>query len=181
MKIVVPEKEIKVDDLSDLFSTNDKSKTMTIGSGSKKNEGRGKELDPLTKELMAIDGAAGNARQSDIALIYGTTQEAVSQRSHGMNTSGPNASVDEDLKETTDRVRHKIENAAVSKLMSTLELFEPEGLENQMEVVTAATKLASVVEKIKGGRDKNTTNVQVVMYQPRMREVKDYEVLEVTS
>lgn len=182
MKIVVEDKEIKIDDLSDLLEshTSDKSKTKITGQGSHKGQGRGEQIDDLTKELIAIDGASRSATQSELASIYGVTQATVSQKSNGMNTSGPDAKIDEDLKQTVDRVTHRIENAAVSKLMSTLDLFNPEGLETQMEVITAAQKLAGVVEKVRGrNKEDKGNNVHLHLYQPRMKAIKDYEVIEV--
>jgi predicted transcriptional regulator len=176
MKIVVPEKEIKIDDLSDLIGTSDKSLTKTIGSGN--TLGRGKATDKLVREMAAIDVAAG-MKLKDAAEIYGISVDSASAYGSGRTTSNAEREPDKDLKETTDRVRNKIENAAVSKLMSTLDLFNPDGLESQMEVVSAAQKLAGVVEKISSKKDKNENKVEIHFYQPRSRDIKTYDTIEV--
>jgi predicted transcriptional regulator len=180
MKILVEDKDIKIDDLSDLLNTSDKSLIKIKGQGPHIGEGRKEEIPTLIKELVAIEGAAGNISQKEIADIYGVTQSTVSHLSNGKKGTNSDSPIDEDLKETTDRVKHKIENAAVAKLMSTLDLFDPHGLEGQMEVITAATKLAGVVEKIKGrNSEKGDNNVHLHLYQPRMKKVTDFEVIEV--
>lgn len=188
MKILVDDKDIRLDDLSDLLGSStgpaDKSLIKIKGQGPHKGDGRGKEIDELTKEFIAIDSASASltkdVTQSEIANIYGVTQTTVSHLGQGKLGTGDDANVDESLKNKVARVRDNIEESATSKLLATLDLFNPNGLEDQNQIINAAQKMASVVEKIRGNKDSRTgPQVQVILYQPRMKEVKDFDVIEV--
>lgn len=179
MEVIVSEKNIKVDDLSDLRESKDKAIIKKSGQGPGVGEGRGKNIDELTKEFIAIDGASGTTTQSELAKIYGVTQTTVSHLSNGKRGTSEDCPVDEELGETVKRVRDKIEKSAVDKLMDTLDFYDPSALKNQLEVVSAAQKLAGVVEKIKGREKEGKGSVNIVFYNPRQRDINDYEVVEV--
>lgn len=179
MEVIVSDKDIKIDDLSDLRGGNDKGIVKRSGRGPGKGEGRGENIDSLTKEFIAIDGASGLSTQKELAAIYGVTQTTVSHLSNGKLGTGRNTEVDPELGETVKRVKEKIEGSAVDKLMETLDFYDPSALKNQLEVVTAAQKLASVVEKIKGREKEGKNNISIVFYNPRQRDINSYEVVEV--
>lgn len=176
MKIIVDGKEIKEDSLDDLFKSTDKSITKVVGSGSTKGNGRSEEKDPLTRQLAALDSLS--VGESRAALIHDVPQPSVHAYKEGKHTNAGEV-VDEELKNTVLSVKHQIENKAVTKLMSTLELFDPIGLENQMEVVTAAGKLANIVEKMGTKDNKNGPQVILHLYETRMKKVEEYETIDV--
>ena len=183
MKIIVEDKDVKLDDLSDLLgSINDSSSDSGIvkksGRGPAVGDGRGKEIPELTRELMALDYAANQINgitQTEVGKIHGSQQQRVSQLA-GNNING-NASPD--LKAKVDQVRNRIENTAISKLMSTLDLFNPEALTDQNEVINAASKMSQIVERVSGKRKDETQQVHLHLYAPRVKKEMEYEVIDV--
>lgn len=176
MKIIVDGKEIKEDSLDDLFKTTDKSVRTVDGKGSTKGNGRGEEVPQLTRELAALDSLT--IGQSRAAELHDVPQPSINAYVEGKHTNAGEV-VDPDLKNSVLAVKHRIENAAVAKLMGTLDLFDPACLENQMEVVTAAGKLANIVEKMQGKDAKNGPQVILHLHETRMKKVEDFEVIEV--
>jgi len=163
----------------DQFSLNrlrsqDHSKTKTIGSGSTGGNGRGKEIDPITREMIALDALV--MPQKDVAVLHDVPQSLVSNAVNGM----VNRREDEELKAKINDKKYQIKDLAVSKLMSTLDLFNPAGLDSQLEVVAAADRLANVVNKME---DRNTNllgpQVNIVFYNPRQQNENTYDIIEV--
>lgn len=175
MKIIVDGKEIKEDSLDDLFKTSDNSTTKTTGQGPHKGDGRKENIPQLTREMAAVDAII--LTQKETADIHGITQTSVNNYTNGRISA--DSAPDVELTAVVESTRHKIENKAVAALMATLNLFDPSGLENQMEVVNAAGKLSSIVEKIKGREKNDGNNVHLHLYAPRMKRLEDYETVEV--
>ena len=149
--------------------------------------GRGEgntNLDPLTKELVAIDGAlvpfGRGTTQTDIAKIHGVKQEEVSYLSRGFDRSNiDERKEDEPIKESINQVKYRALDAATTKLMETLDLFDPSAL-NQKNLPDAAVKMASVMERLEGrGNVSSAPPVQFHIYAPRTRHEDQYEVIEV--
>lgn len=176
MKILVDGKEIKEDSLEDLFITADKGIIKTTGSGSTIGNGRKEEVPKLTRELAALDSLV--VGESRAAELHDVPQPSIHAYVEGKHTNAGEV-VDQELKDKVNIAKHDIKNAAVGKLMATLDLFNPNALENQMEVVSAASKLAGIVEKMEDKNNKNESKVELHLYAPRMNKVESYEVIEV--
>lgn len=176
MKILISDEELlgTVDLTKDLLS-NDRSLTKTVGSGSTKDAHRGSERSELTRELAGIDAALG-MKQKDAAEIHGVTQSQVSAHSNGKNS--PAGEINSELAASVNDAKFKIKDKAISRLMTTLDLFDPTGLEDQMQVVTAAQKLSSIVEKMDEKKEDKKQEVQIILYNPRQNEEAKYEVIE---
>lgn len=190
MKIIISDEELKSRmklPLPELVKGPSGSVEMSIPIIERAPElGRGEgnnNIDPLTKELIAIDGAFvpfSNKTQNDVARIHGVKQSEVSYLSRGYDRSNVDErKVDEDLHTSINKTKFGIIDVATTKLMETLDLFEPSALE-QKHLPDAAVKMASVVERLEGrGNISNAPNVQFHLYAPRARREEDYEVIEV--
>lgn len=166
------ERELAKHDISKL-SSDDKSQTKVIGPGSTLEDHRGKAVNNLTREMAAIDSLTIGQKKSSI--IHELNHNTVSDATRGEISDR----VDSDLKAAVDNQRYKIKDMAVSKLMNTLDLFRPDALENQMEVVTAASKLSKIVVDLeaKDNKDKGP-QVQVILFNPRQNTEAKYDVIE---
>jgi transcriptional regulator with XRE-family HTH domain len=176
MKLIVPDSTLKDElaknDLSQLISQ-DKSKTQTLGQGPSVGNAREKAIDPIVREMVALD--AIDLRQKDVAVLHGVTQSTVSDSENGKVGDR----VDVELKAKVNNKKFQIKDLAVSKLMSTLDLFQPQGLENQMEVITAASKLSGIVEKLEEKQADKGNAVNIVFYNPRQNVESKYDTIDV--
>lgn len=174
MKILVDYDALALDSLEDLrVPSADRSLTKRLGSGN--DNGRTKTTDPLTVEMAALDMADG-MRQTDVAKVYGISQESAHHYSEGKRSEHGEA--DKDLELNIKDRKYQIHDKAVTKLMDTLNLFDPTACEDQKEVINAATKLAGVIDKLQTKEQNNQAPVQVMIYSPRLRESKDYKEVE---
>lgn len=144
-----------------------------------------KNIDPLTKELIALDGAFvafGNMSQTDVALVHGVKQEEVSYLSRAHDRSNIDTrKTDVELATQINQAKFKIIDSATTKLMETLEIFEPSAL-RQRELPSAALQMTAIIEKLEGrGNLTNAANVQFHIYAPKTRNENDYDVITVNE
>ena len=177
MKIIIPNDELELDDLSSLKDNKqDAAEIRTVGSGLKKGDKKSENRDALTVEMAGLDCLT--LPQKEVARIHNLSGPSVHNYQEGKKTG--NGAVDLDLKAKILDNRFKIQNVAVTKLMESLNLFDPNACEDQKELMGSASKLAGIVDKISGdSKEKNENKVQIIMYQPRLKSVNDYEVIEV--
>ncbi len=135
----------------------------------------------IKKNLIAFDSVTSGLSQRDIAKIHGTSQALVSSLANGYNT--PNVDTrkpNEDVREIITATRESVAKTASSKLLETLDLFNPDSLE-QKELPGAALKISSVLEKASQGftGDNNGPRVAFIVMAPRMRKESDYDMVDV--
>lgn len=145
--------------------------------------GRRKEshVSDIKKQLIAIDSVVTGLSQSDIARIHGTSQAGVSYISQGFNTTNRDTrKPDEDVREVISKTRESVARSASEKLLESLDLFNPDSLE-QKELPGAALKLSSVLEKASQGfqGDSGGPKVAFIVMAPRMKKESDYDMLDV--
>jgi len=143
----------------------------------------GENKDELSKELIALDGAFGLSTQKEIAKIHNSTQTEVSFLSRGFDRSNVDErKVDEDLTSVINQRKYGIIDKATSKLMETLDIFEPSALD-QKHLPQAAQQMASVVERLEGRGNIGQSGpaVQFHIYAPRTRHEDQYEVIQVNE
>lgn len=164
MNIISDEEEIKEIKIEDLLKSEDKGVIIesTVGH-------RDKGETELTKELVAYD--AIQLGPSKAAEIYGVPQSSASKYSSGKDLK-------EDTKTNVLSIKHQIQDRTVTKLMETLELFDPSQIDKPIDLVNAASKLSGIVEKI-NGRDKTGGSTVLHFHLPNQRQVSDYEVIDV--
>jgi predicted XRE-type DNA-binding protein len=136
--------------------------------------------DELTKELIARDAVSTTLTQKEVALVHNVTQPEVSFLSRGYDrTNIEDRKVNEEVHLAVQQTKHKIIDRATTRLMETLELFEPSALEQKL-LPDAATKMASVIERIEGrGNISNQPPVNFHIYAPRTRHEDQYEVINI--
>lgn len=166
MKLILEDEELEEVLITDIVKTEDKGIVIPDKVG---DRGKGKE--ELEKELIAIDALMYGP--SKAAEIHGVPQSSASKYADGLDIK------DEDSKATILGARHKIADAAISKLMQSLNLFNPEDIEKPMDHVRAAKDLASVVEKVTNKDKDSDRAVHLHLHAPRQRAEKEYETIDV--
>lgn len=163
MKAITKEKEIEEVLIEDLIKSNDRGIIIPDNKG-KRNEGK----DELTKELIAMD--AIDLGPSRAAEIHNIPQSSASKYADGKDVS------EETRTKILDK-KHQIGNLAVSKLMESLNLFEPSEIEKPLDHIRAARDLATISEKLAG--NSKSGNLVIHFHPPNQKTEDQYEVIEV--
>lgn len=130
----------------------------------------GENHNPLVKEEAAhLAIELGSTIKA--AEIMGITQPGIIGYVNGRH-------IDEESKIRILDHKHQIQDLAVSKLMDTLNLFNPNELEKQSDIVRAASQLSSVVDKI-SGKSQEKSNVQIVVYCPEPKKIESYQTIDI--
>lgn len=132
--------------------------------------GRGATVPRLVKELVAVHTNLG-MNQDEAAKINGISQTEASRLERGVKGQEYDQ-VDPEIQLVGQQAKHKIIDLATTKLMKSLNIFEPSALE-QKDLPGAAAKLAAVTEKLSGNASPiNQTNF--IVYQPRAKSEADF-------
>lgn len=169
MNIIVPEdEEIKEITIEDAIKSNDQSKIIIKGEF-QGNRGEGEE--DLTKELVAHDAIAlGTSRAAE---IHNVPQSSASKYKDGKDIA------DDETRARVLSTRHNIADLATTKLMESLNLFDPTSFDKQSDLVRAAGTLANIVDKVAGRNDKGGAEVKLILYGPKQVNINQYETIDV--
>ncbi len=139
----------------------------------------GKKVPQLDKELIVINSNMG-MNQPDLAKIFDVSQAEVSILERGLDrTNIDTRKVNEPLRALGEESKQRALGIAEARLLKSLEIYNPEALE-QKELPGAASKLASVIDKLAGNRESGT-NIQFVVMQPRQRSEEDFETIQLNE
>lgn len=165
MKLIIEDSEI--DEKPILIKSEDRGKIIVPSIGE-----RGKGLDELRKEIIAHDTIeVGPTRAAE---IHGITTESAFRYGNGEQIK------DEDAKTRILSRKHGIGELAVTKLMQTLNMFDPNGLENQKDIVRAAKDLSSIAESMTpSSKNSGDGEIHLHMYAPKQRPMREFEVIDV--
>lgn len=134
-----------------------------------------KNIPETVKELAGVLAHVDTLKNVGESLGISTSQ--VHQFKNGRNSQHvPN----EELKDKIDERLGTVKDLALDRLVNSLNVITPEKLE-KIKVVNAASiaqRMASVVEKVSEKKN-DVGNVIFQIYAPRMREEKEFEVIEV--
>ena len=156
-------KEIKISDI--LKESRDRG--LVIVPGSKEP---GAQRSELEKEAVALDAIELGVREA--ARIHGVSKSSVSEYANGKDVDG-------DTKSKILDAKHGIQDVAITKLMETLDMFDPRELTKPKDMVDVAGKLSQVVERMNPGARSSDAGVHLHFYSPRQKEVKDYKIIDV--
>lgn len=141
-------------------------------------------LSPAAREIVAQ--AARVLPPIEVAHAFGITRRTASNLSRGVssNSSKGRQVVNEDLKEAVDKVEEDrtkaISGKALDILMATLGDVDPSKIKSQQTKVKVAKDLAIIHEKMNGtGPQAGLT--KVLIYAPRQKDLKDYDIIDVPS
>jgi len=146
--------------------TEDKGLVITPNTGKTDRP----EISELRKEIAAIDTIESTARRS--AEINGIGKTNAAQYAKGED-------VGEETRISILSRRNNIQDIAITKLMDTLNLLDPNLVEKERDKVAIMTGLSQVIEKLgpsKEGSDKPTVHLH--LYSPTQKVEKDYDVID---
>jgi len=162
-------KEDELEEINPLKESQDKGITINPH----KSEGRPtkeNEIPDSIKEIIAID--AINTSSRDAAALHGIGRNRANDLTNGIGIKDP------DIRARVLDVKHGIQDAAITKLMDTLELIDPRELDSVKERVMVLNSLSNLVDKLSGDGGKDVKQVHLHMYAPNMKKEADYDVIE---
>lgn len=165
MNLIVEDDELDEVLIDDIVKSNDNGIVIPNRQGDR-GEGKSEE----EKEIIAQDAIV--LGPTEAAKIHGTTPSRASRYGNGLD-------VKEDTKSEILNKKHEIGNVAVTKLMESLELFEPNDLEKPLDKVRAARDLAGIVEKMSGNKN-GIGSLAVHFHAPRQRSESEFKTIEVS-
>lgn len=168
MNIFLEDEEVSEIKIEDIISKNDKGKVIVENANSGKR-GEGKE--ELIKELVAYDSLIIGPRAA--GEIYGVTENSAGKYSNGNDIK------DENIKTNILAARHNIADKAIASLMQTLNLFDPTAINKQKDIIDAASKLASIVEKVTTKDRTGSNEVHLYLVGPKQNKIDRYDVIDV--
>lgn len=170
MNLFIDDSEVEEKLISDVVKSFDKAIITIKGENSGK---RGEEIDPITKEIIAIDAITIGVNKA--AEIHGVNH-SVSSKLH----DGINLEKNPEIKTRVLQTRHNIADTATTKLMETLELFNPADVEKPIDKIKSASMLAGIIEKVSSKDNKNGGNeVHLHLYGPKQKHMNDFQVIDV--
>ncbi len=171
MEIILTDNEIvKEVLLDDLLNNNTTDRGKVIIKGEFLGD-RDKGKSNFEKEITALDAIEYGPSQA--AIINNVPQSSASKYHDGLDIK------DEETRTRVLNTRHNIANKAVSKLMDTLNLFDPNCLEKQMDIVKAAGTLSGIVERVSMNGKNVGNSVTLNLYAPKQNKLEKYDVIDV--
>ena len=129
------------------------------------------EISDLRKEITAIDSINMTTREA--AKLHGVGQTNASEYARGKGGLSENARIN------VLSIRNDIQDLAVTKLMETLNLLDPNLVEKERDKVAIMTGLSQVIEKLNPSKDNDgKPAVHLHLYSPTQKTEKDYTVID---
>lgn len=133
---------------------------------------RGNEIDSLTKEIIANDAI-------EVGITKAAEIHGVSTYSASRYKDGEDIGKDEDVRSRVLAKRHGIADLAVSKLMESLNLFNPSNIEKPRELISAARDLAAISKDMAGDSKSGDREIHLHLYSPKQRPLNEYTIIDV--
>ena len=120
----------------------------------------------------------------ELAESFGISASSVSAYTNGATSTKSYNKPNEELISSMNDKRLRIANKAQKKLMMTLKHLTSDKLEgaDAREISGVAKDMASVYDKMQPKADpRDSVQVQFVLYQPEMKRINDYKIIDVES
>jgi hypothetical protein len=133
-------------------------------------------IPPLIKEIAATTASCGIATNKEMARSFGISAQTVSNVRSGVGIAN------KDIQKKIDENLGQIRDVAIDRLMQSLGLMDDEKLANTKarDLSSIAANLSKVIDKSLPRADTNPlSGVQVIFYSPRMKDISDYEVIDI--
>lgn len=146
------------------------------------------------RDLLAITRKTGEETLEDISIVFGVAPSTISNAARGLNGDGSYdkelANVGNDLiKRENLKIEEKEEAAhseALDILMGSLQVLKPmiasgSGMKAS-EAASIAKTMSGIASEMRKPQIEITVNpTKVVLFAPRMKEEKEYEIIDVES
>lgn len=163
--------DTELEEIQPLKPTEDNGRVITpdrSNTGRKPNE---EAPSDAIKEIMAMDALTLGARKA--AEIHGLSKSAINTYTNGNH-------VGEESKARILDAKYKIQDVALTKLMSTLNLLDPTEEMSTKTKITVINGLGNLVDKLGDRSDGRTDRaVHLHLHAPPQKKETDYDVIDV--
>lgn len=173
-------------ELSNLGETSqDRSKDEGIVVDLNKGRGKGDKAVPmpLRKLIGSTAVTDGNKEAKELAKNFDVSDSSISAYKNGATSTASYNEPNQELEKHTNSARTKISEAAQKILLASIDSITPEKLAaaKLREVAGVARDMSAVVKNIEPSSEGDGTNVQFVLFAPRVKEEKEYEIIDVSE
>lgn len=169
MELILNEDDVKEILIEDIVKSNPNDKAEIHIRKDNSREGHPDRND-ITKQIVAFDAIDLGAKKA--SEIHGIDISSTARYEKGEHIA------DEDTRSKILAKKYDIASTATAKLMDTLGLFDPTGIEKQTDIIKAASMLSNIVEKITAAGNKGNT-IELHLYAPKQNDIRKYEVIDV--
>ena len=145
--------------------------------------GRGNRVEvpmPIRK-IIAEESIAGTSHKH-LSELFGISESSVSAYKHDATSTTTYNQPNKELKRNNDEFRNEITDLARARLRQSLETITPEKLsETKVRDAAGIAKDMSTVIKNITPDGPIIQNTKVLVYQPRMKEEDDFEIITVNE
>lgn len=127
------------------------------------------KVSDLQKEMAAID--AMSMTQREAARIHGVAGSSVTDYVNGKDMNA-------DVAARVLARKYKIQDVAVTKLMDTLDILDPDDMKNS-DKIALINGLGKLIGDVSSKNDTNKPAVQLIIYAPTQAKEADYKVIDV--
>jgi predicted transcriptional regulator len=137
------------------------------------------EVPSEIRKLAARESIAGASAKS-ISDLLGVSPSSISAYKNGATSTSTYDKPDRELQEANNQFRDKIKNLASTRLIEAIESISADKLaESKPQVASAVARdMSSVIKNISPDLQ-DQVNQQVIIYKPRMKDVEEYEVIDI--
>lgn len=137
----------------------------------------------VVREFIASESIEANGNHKEIGRALGVSTSSVSAYANGATSTTTYKDGNDRLKNHVDAIKERIIKKANSKLISALNSMTQDKLDDSdaKSLSGIAKDMATTIEKLspKANPLSDETNVHLHIYSPRMKELKDYEIIDV--
>lgn len=146
--------------------------------------GRGQKLEtPHELRKLISSMALSGEPHKEISKEFGVSQSSVSAYKEGATSTATINDKDEELVKHNSKVKLDISGTAAHRLQLALGTITQDKLEaiKIRDAAGIAKDMSVIMRNMAEGNTNPGMTQQVIVYQPRMKEEDDYEILEVAS
>jgi predicted transcriptional regulator len=177
---------------SNLLRTDDRNKDIVrefIDYETKEiKHGRGSgtlNLDDERRKEIATLALTSGLSNDEVASLTGVSHDSVSAYKHGATSESTYNEKDEVLNTHVNGIKTRATEAAQNKLMMAIEAITGEKIEaaKVRDIAGIAKDMSAVIKNMAPDNPNGgiNNNVKVLIYQPRVREESDFEVITVNE
>lgn len=171
--------------------SNNQAKILDIKSGrgataiiaeSKSGRGPTKEIPSTVRNVIAGESISGTPAKV-IQQEFPISQSSISAYKCGATSTASLDRKDAGLVDHNNKLRHKISHSARNRLILALKHITDDKLVNAKvkDAASVAKDMSTIIKNMNEQTNTSETSVQFVIHRPRMREMNEFEIIDVTD
>lgn len=149
---------------------------------SKLGRGPTKEIPSSVRNVIAGESISGTSAKV-IQNEFPISQSSISAYKRGSTSLATLDNKDSSLVEHNNKLRHKISNSARNRLILALKHITEDKLSSAKvrDAASVAKDMSVIVKNMNEQSEQSQTNVQFIIHRPRMKELSEFEVIDVSD